>query len=185
MYITIYWLSWPGCVLCTIECGKSGGAWSGKALWPCRSLEEHYAWGWKKLARPHISQIVVARPRRGLFWIADCGSRNADCGSRNREPARRVGVRRTIADCGFQVAQDRIIQSRRSKLKLHSCFTQYPVCNQKVFNLKSKIYNLRSWIGRSHAGAWWNIQVRSIASGRPQEAAKSALYATSMIIVPC
>jgi len=29
-----------------------------------------------------------------------------------------------IADCGFEISQDRVTISRRWKLKLHSCFTQ-------------------------------------------------------------
>ena len=55
------------------------------------------------------------------------------------EDARKDDYGLQIVDCGFEIAQDRARQSRRWKLKDHSCLIQCRVCNQRSFNLKSKI----------------------------------------------
>jgi hypothetical protein len=47
-----------------------------------------------------------------------------------------MDCRLRIADCGFKIAQDRVRQNRRLKLKLHSCLTQITSLHQTPFNLK-------------------------------------------------
>jgi hypothetical protein len=57
---------------------------------------------------------------------------------------RKDDYRLKIADCGFEIAQDRVTQGIRCVLKVNSCFTQQPVLNLRCFSLKSNIENLRS-----------------------------------------
>jgi hypothetical protein len=44
-----------------------------------------------------------------------------------------------IADCGFEIAQNRVRRGRQWKFKVHPYFTQITSLHQTPFNLKSKI----------------------------------------------
>jgi hypothetical protein len=65
--------------------------------------------------------------------------------ARHREDARsgeaggQPGRPLRIAECGFEIAQDRVRQSTRLKLKLHSCLTQISNIHQTPLNVKSEI----------------------------------------------
>ena len=59
-----------------------------------------------------------------------------------------------IADWRLQIAKDRVRQSKRWCLELHSCSTQIMNLDEKPFNLKSKseIYNQKPSF-QTHSGA--------------------------------
>ena len=70
-----------------------------------------------------------------------------------------------IADYGFEISQDRVTQSRRWKLKLHSCFTRLTGWHQTPFNLKSEI--LKRLQSRQGVNSL-NIRAKVVANGKEE-----------------
>ena len=128
-----------------------------------------------------VGSWTPAMPGDALLCPNKLSSECNDCTPVKSIGGKRGGVlgRLWIADCGFEIAQERVRQSRRWQLKLHSCFTQITGLHQTSINLKpgtrpkggspkdkSKIWNSKvvgaadSWIIRARlptrhqSGTW-------------------------------